>query len=120
MTIQEIVMTKVASAEVDVNHVKMAIAEVEQAIMNYCNRSDVPEELKFTVANMAADLVEYELQKRAGSGGSINPDNISSLRIGDTLIDLKASGGGKSHLQDLDDIVMNYRGQLNAFRKMVW
>lgn len=129
MTLFEIVDAKLHSKVDDVT-CQMAIEEVEQAIKNYCNIDKVPQELKFIAANMAVDLVRYE-QAISGENEEgleeIGISDVSSIKIGDTSINLGTGSENTvvdrardAHRPNLDEIVFNYRAQLNRFRRMVW
>lgn len=128
MTVHEIVSAKIkdpAILEVDKT---IAIAEVEQTIKNYCNIESVPEALNFTWANMAVDLIKYQTAVNAPDDilGSISPSDVSAVKVGDTQITLggnaesEQSRISKSHQANLDILLMNYKEQLNKFRRMVW
>lgn len=131
MTVLEIVKTKLQPAAPRDEELLLVIEEIEQTIKNFCNIETVPEALKFVEANMAVDLQNYYLaiSNTSGTGDvqDIDVSEINSLRIGDTTIGL---GNGsdtnviakakKSHVPNLDQIVMNYREQLCKFRRMVW
>lgn len=130
MTVLEIVQTKLGESGASLSplSLELAIAEVEQAIKNYCSISSVPDALRFTWANMAVDLLRYELASSEGPNEDeeVDMNGVSSIRMGDTTINL---GGGanssygraiNSHKANLDDIVMNHREQLHKFRRMVW
>lgn len=106
-----------------------AINEVEQEILNYCGIQEVPNVLRFTVANMSIDLLEYEAEvnKPASSADLENVDlaDVSSLKVGDTSVSIGESRRDNvrksrlnSHKSNLDDIVMNYRAQLNRYRRL--
>lgn len=130
MTVLEIVQAKLGESGAILSplSLELAIAEVEQAIKNYCSISSVPDALCFTWANMAVDLLQYELASSEGPNEDeeVDMNGVSSIRMGDTTINL---GGGanssygraiNSHKANLDDIVMNHREQLHKFRRMVW
>lgn len=129
MTPLEIVVAKLHN-KVDELICQIAIEEVEQAIKNYCNIDKVPEELKFVTANMAVDLVRYEMAivgENPEELEEISLADVSSIKIGDTSINLGngsenaiADRARDSHNPNLDEIVMNNRAQLNRFRRMVW
>lgn len=137
MTVLEIMQVKLVGSNVATFEMEVAVGEVGQVIKNYCNVEIVPEELYYTWANMAIDLVSYANQVNActkvspGSGtgqDSIDSADVSALKIGDTQVTLEGGSSStnvrakalSSHKPLLDDIVMNYRGQLNQFRKLVW
>ena len=130
MTVLEIVQAKLGESGASLSPLllELAIAEVEQAIKNYCSISSVPDALRFTWANMAVDLLRHELASSEGPNEDeeVDMNGVSSIRMGDTTINL---GGGanssygraiNSHKANLDDIVMNHREQLHKCRRMVW
>ena len=126
MIILEIVRAKIKNEAITELDIQLAIDEVQVVIKNYCSIDEVPEELKYTWANMAADLVLYQYASN-NSGGEVAADaaDVSSLKVGDTQIQLGGGSGSRakvlnSHRPNLDQIVMNYQSQLNKFRRMVW
>lgn len=129
MTTLEIVDAKLHNKVDDIT-CQLAVEEVEQAIKNYCKIDKVPDELKFVAANMAIDLIRYE-QSITGENPEgleeISIADVSSIKIGDTSITLgkgtentAVDRSRDSHKPNLDEVVLNYRAQLNAFRRMVW
>ena len=128
MTISEIVKAKIKDAAITELDIQLAIDEVQMVIKNYCSIDEVPEGLKYTWANMAADLVLYQYASNNSSDdvlGDIDVGDISNLKIGDTQIALQGNNSErgkilKSHRPNLDQIVMNNKEQLNRFRRMVW
>jgi hypothetical protein len=133
MTVLEIVkaktkkLTDLQSIDYDI-----AIDEVEQKIKSYINRDEVPEELNFTWANMSVDLLKYSYYsnltpEKLTSDPDIDPALISSLKIGDLSIQLGSVSSLddrvkalKAHRISLDDLIMNYKDDLNKYRRMVW
>lgn len=132
MTVLQIVKARMSGEAVPTDDVllMLSVDEVEQAIKNYCNIDIVPDALKFIWANMAIDLVRYHnASNNQDSNGleNINVGEISSLKIGDTTINIGDGSGVnasnraiKSHIPNLDEIVLNNKEQLNKFRRMVW
>jgi len=126
MTALEIVNLKIKNASITELDKELAINEIEQVIKNYCNIDKIPEELNYTWANMAVDLINYNYQLN-NNDDIVEADSadVSSIKVGDTQIQL---GGGNnsraktlnSHIPNLDQIILNYQSQLNKFRKMVW
>jgi hypothetical protein len=129
-----ILKRKVRTADgIDDCDYKLAIEEAEQAILNYCNIDTVPLALKFTLANMAADVLKFtlattisEVENSSETIPDVDVSQISSITIGDVKLDL---GGNKSnetyvatkaHTLDLDSLTMNYKAQLNKYRRMTW
>lgn len=129
MTVLEIISSKVANDAITELNKEVAIEEVEQVIKNYCSIEEVPEALKYTWANMAVDLINYNYAVNAGKSGDdlleVDPSDVSSIKVGDTQIQLGGGSGERaktlnSHSTSLDHVVMNYSNQLNKFRRMVW
>jgi hypothetical protein len=128
MTVFEIVSAKLnneAITELDIN---MAIDEVGEEIKNYCNIDEIPDGLKYTWANMAIDLAKYQYEVNNPVDDildAIDATDVSTLKIGDTQIALGGNNSEratalKSHKPNLDQILMNYKAQLNRYRRMVW
>ncbi len=128
MTVFEIVSAKLnneAITELDIN---MAIDEVGEEIKNYCNIDIIPDGLKYTWANMAIDLAKYQYEVNNPVDDildAIDATDVSTLKIGDTQIALGGNNSEratalKSHKPNLDQILMNYKAQLNRYRRMVW
>lgn len=117
--------TKVVFSEDDI---LLALKEVEQVIKNYCSIPEVPEALMFTWCNMSVDLLLYTHEANTTPSDvldAIDPSDIASIKIGDTSISLgdKYRSNARSrilqsHNSNLDDVVTNYKAQLNQFRRM--
>lgn len=133
MTVLDIVKAKVYNPAIAEFDMEIAIAEVEQVIKNYCSLEIVPDELKYTWANMAVDLLLYSYQTNVadaevvGDISEIDSADISSLSVGDIQVGIGKGGSSgarskalSSHKPRLDELVMNYTSQLKKFRRMVW
>ena len=130
MTILEILNLKFKDTGIEDAEKLLAIEEVTQAVKNYCNIEKVPEQLNFVIANMSIDLLRYQSSVASADTLDINnigTTDISSLKIGDTTIQLGEGSptndtviAKKSHVPNLDEIVMNNKEQLQKFRRMVW
>lgn len=132
MTVLEIVQMKIKDDLILEEDMLLAIDEVGQVIKNYCNISVIPEELKYTWANMAVDLLLYTNVSRAdfdtsGDNETIGINDIQKIELGDTELWLgntsrttKTSKALESHSANLDRITMEYKSQLQKFRRMVW
>ena len=131
MTVDEIVAAQVANIAVSEPLMSLAISQVEQEIKNYCNIDKVPEELKFTWASMAVDFLRYQYAATTTTASSDNStfdaNDVSSIKIGDTSIGIGAGSATnaknialKSHQPHLDSLILNYKEQLNRFRRLVW
>ncbi len=128
MTVFEIVSAKLnneAITELDIN---MAIDEVGEEIKNYCNIDIIPDGLRYTWANMAIDLAKYQYEVNNPVDDildALDATDVSTLKIGDTQIALGGNNSErakalKSHRPNLDQIILNYKAQLNRYRRMVW
>lgn len=132
MTVLEIVQMKINDDLILEEDMFLAVDEVGQVIKNYCNISTVPDELKYTWANMAVDLLLYTRVSQAdydtsGDNETIGINDIQKIELGDTELWLgntsrtsKTSKALDSHSANLDKIVMEYKAQLQKFRRMVW
>lgn len=106
-----------------------ALKEVEQAIKNYCNIPKVPEALRYTWCNMSIDLLLYNYEVNTTPDDvleAFDPSDVSTIKIGDTSISLgdkyrnnSRSRILQSHNANLDDIITNFRAQLNQYRR-IW
>ena len=94
MTIYEIVKAKISNVNIPDADIELGIAEVEQAIKNYCLIPEVPSALAFTAANMAIDLINYTYATThaAEEGGDSVAGNITSIKMGDTTLSFGATG----------------------------
>lgn len=91
------------------------IAEVEQAMKTYMNRSDIPQELMFVLGNMVLDLITNENRKA-------DPDSqqsVSSVKEGDVTVQFGAARVESSE-RAMEQLIFDYRTQLNRFRKVRW
>lgn len=107
----------------------MNIQEVEQSILNYCQIPRVPVQLNYVWANMAVDLILYNIEmnnKPEDPLDSLDVSDLSSIKMGDTSIYIgdKYRSNLRSrilqtHNANLDEIVMAYTKQLNQFRRIL-
>ena len=116
----DIVRAKLVSSAIASNTelILNCIDEVCEAVKIYCNIQNVPADLKYTIANMTIDL----MSSMAGKGlitdatlSSVPQDSIASIKDGDSEIKFKASSKSK-----IDDLVFNYKSQINKFRLLKW
>lgn len=129
MTVFEIVKAKLSNTSISDTDIELGIAEVDQAIRNYCLISVVPDALSFTEANMAVDLINYTYaitHPASEDLESIDLGSLQSVKMGDTTLSFGNKGAttvrGKalnSHTARLDELILNYREQLNQFRR-IW
>lgn len=95
------------------------VQEIGQRILNYCNILEVPTNLEPTWASMTIDALRIE-QPNIPEVANTNGGAVE-VQIGDTSV----SPSGDSELTNtsklaIDKIVLNYRIDLNRYRKMRW
>lgn len=114
-------------------HVDDIAREVEQTILNYCNICKVPYALRYVWANMIVDYLRWEAEIKKKETSDENPGDsnaatiVSSIRTGDTVVqfvnDSNSIGYATSYAHNmagvLDAFIMNYRDQLNKYRRLV-
>lgn len=87
-----------------------------QKILNYCHRTDFPEELDLVLIDMVVNYMKNQAKEEEtmAQGGE-----ISSITRGDTTISYgsKGTGEGQGNLS-LDSFMTSYIPQLNAYRKV--
>lgn len=136
MTVLDILNARLKDDTISEVDKLLAIEEIEEVIKSYCNIDNIPKALKFTWANMAIDLLRYQVTTQstpsteASAGGvdfnASNTGNISSVKIGDTNISFSSGDNSlnalskKSHQANLDDLILNYKEQLQRYRRMTW
>lgn len=123
-----IIKQKQTKVEFSDSDILAALQEVEQVIKNYCLIPSVPEALKYTWCNMSIDLLLYNYEVNTTPDDVLNafdPSDVSTIKVGDTSISLgdkyrsnARSRTLQSHQASLDDIVTNYKAQLNQFRRL--
>lgn len=134
MEVAEIVKNILKDPDIPEQDIQLSIAEVEQAIKNYCHVPNVPSQLNFVWARMVVDLIRYDTAVNM-EASSDAPDlgletnwniSVGSINMGDTSVkagELDYSSPKykalNSHTADLDSIVLNYKNQLNSFRR-IW
>lgn len=134
MEVAEIVKNILKDPYIPEQDIQLSIAEVEQAIKNYCRVPNVPQQLNFVWARMVVDLIRYDTAVNM-EASSDAPDlgletnwniSVGSINMGDTSVkagELDYSSPKykalNSHTANLDSIVLNYKNQLNSFRR-IW
>lgn len=96
------------------------IDEIGYRIKHYCNIRAIPEGLKFTWASMTMDAVRIELVNVDEIAESVGDEG--TVKIGDTQIGFSAARGGVSNTSKsaIDTVVLNYRVDLNRYRRLGW
>lgn len=127
MDVFKITKQKLKDIDVSDEEIQMALDEIEWVIINYCNVCAVPDALYYTWSNMAVDLLRFQFV--TNSGDSVNFTNASSIKVGDATVNFENSTSSNidniskalaSHLPTLDNLVLNYKEQLQNFRKIRW
>lgn len=105
------------------------VLEIEQAILNYCQIPGVPPQLNFVWANMAVDLILYNIEMNFTPEDpldGLDVSDLSSVKVGDTSLFIgdkyrsnMRSRILQSHNSNLDQVIMNYTQQLNQFRRIL-
>lgn len=111
------------------DQIMLNILEVEQSILNYCQIPGVPPQLNFVWANMAVDLILYNIEMNNTPKDpldGLDVSDLSSIKVGDTSVFIgdKYRSNLRSrilqtHNANLDEIIMGYTKQLNQFRRIL-
>ena len=101
---------------------------VQDAVKNYCNRPDMPSELKSTIIRMAAGYYAacgFGTDSTDVQGGALL-QTVTSVERGDVKTSFgsgsaaefaaSAAGGGGGVM----DLLGDYKVQLNRFRRLRW
>lgn len=92
-------------------YLEFVLDYVFQIIKDYCHIKEVPEELNNTVIKMAID--SYRNQNLGEEETPLG--SISSISEGDTSISYRSSEN-----EFKDNLLKDYKSQLNKYRKLVW
>ena len=85
--VRNIVLSKLEMLQIDYPaDLEVSLLEVEQAILNYCNISEVPTELRFVWANMVVDYYRWiaemaTIAEATTPAKSSSPTVLSSIKI---------------------------------------
>lgn len=127
-----IIKRKVNTEIISDEDISNGIDEVEQYVLNYCCIPQVPFALRFVLANMTVDLLNYQYYKLNADEPKSDSDSdvigigdISNIQVGDTQVKLgnwsvadNKTNALKSHQANLDDVLFDYNTQLNQFRRI--
>lgn len=95
------------------------VDEIEQRILHYCNLTRVPPGLKWTWASMVIDALRIE--QSSVEEIDATADRGASVRVGDTSVTPSSAGGVTNTSKSvIDQVVLNYRVDLNRYRKLRW
>lgn len=119
MTAKEILATKCTPIDGATQEIQtLALEETKRFILNYCNISSVPTEANFLWANMALDLINGSYLQNTADIDAIKPCEVTSMTAGD--MSASRSSDTIAHKIDLDGLILNYREQLNKYRRLDW
>lgn len=106
--IKDIVIKKIKKT-IDDADIELCVDEAIQLTMDYCNINAIPMGLKYTVVNIACDIVSTDIL------GDKYSDEIKAKSVsrGDTSITYEALA-----VKEKSDIVPSYAKELNRFRKV--
>jgi hypothetical protein len=95
------------------------VQEIGRRILHYTNLAVIPSELEYTWASMTIDALRIEQPKLPGieetTGGG------EQVTVGDTSsAPAKSSGLTNDAKTVIDQVVLNYRVDLNRYRKLRW
>lgn len=95
------------------------VDEIGNRIMHYCNIRRIPNELNFTWSSMVIDALKIEQTTIDEIADSI--DDVQNIRIGDTSVSpAKSEGVMSTSKRAINDVVLNYKTDLNRYRKLRW
>lgn len=134
--ILEIVQQKIGNQlQISEDYLINLINEMGQEIKNYCAIKVIPDELRYTWANMVVDYaLRYSPEAIAASGGGSGAGGSSSKQevTGVSLGGISLSFGAASKTSDANfkaaehaailmvDFVKNYQKRLQVFRRFRW
>lgn len=95
-------------AESEERTARRYIKRAVDRILIYCNRQDLPEQLHSTVVQLAEDMLKADTVTEKGK-------EVASVSRGDTAISYR---DGKENQKAAVDLMKDYRGILNHYRKM--
>lgn len=138
--VKKVVIVKLGNPkEISQDILDICCDEAIQKIRNYCSIDEIPMGLFYTLTNIVRDLYLFYnssyLANEEGSGsdqpsGTISIDDISSIKMGDTTIQLQNGATittpllkrdfSELHNYSVDSIFQTYSDELNEYRRMVW
>lgn len=95
------------------------VQEIGQRILHYCNVTEIPVELESTWSSMVIDALRIEQPKLPGIAETSGAGE--EITVGDTS-SKPAQGSGLTNTAKsaIDQVVLNYRIDLNRYRKLRW
>lgn len=113
MTVFDIVKANLDNPPPD-DRLVMYIEEVGEAIKTFCNRDDIPDELRYVHADMVVDFIGMK-QKNAPDAEPA----VQSIKEGDVQVTFTAHEKSQGETE-VESIVHSYKSALYKFRKMRW
>ena len=93
----------------------------EQYIKNYCNISEIPDELYYVAVDMAAGtMLKTKFSTGADTCKDIDfiSDGIKSITEGDVSVTYSDSGGSFNRYEKLIDSLLSRKSELIKYRKL--
>lgn len=106
--VKRVVKTKLKD-EISEELIDLCVEEALDLVKDYCNITEIPQKLKFTIANIAGDIICVDVLSDRYS----NEKTIKSINRGDTSITYEAN-----KKIEKDTIIKNYHRELNRHRQL--
>lgn len=95
------------------------IEEIGNRITHYCNVDVIPDDLKYTWTAMVMDALRVEQSSVDEIADTTDGDE--TVKLGDTSVaPAKSHGLTNTTKSIIDAVVVNYRIDLNRYRKLRW
>lgn len=107
------IKTLLGSASPNEEVIMYWLQSTKQYILNYCNLNELPKELETILIEMTCLRIRYNTN---GVGAGVK--NIASVNDGSQSVSY-ALAGQRSFSSD-DDLLNQYKTQLNRFRRLKW
>lgn len=112
--IVELVKRLPGCATVDAALLDLYAGAVQQCILDYCNRDDVPTVLERTAALMVRDMLQAEGYLAVDAAGK----TVKSIARGDTNITYQTASANQAAADQAALFLKDHRLQLDRWRKM--
>lgn len=96
------------------------VRELGRRIRHYCNITDIPEDLSDVWVSMVMDALRIEQPDVPGIAENV--PNAVNIKIGDTSTAPAGRSGETTSTNKsvIDEIVLNYKADLNHYRRLRW
>jgi hypothetical protein len=122
-SLKEIITFKLLPKIVDEAIIDMSIDEVTYTvknILNYRIDEDLPEDVKFTLANITVDLIKRNMGGEVDMG-TVKVGGITNIKEGDTSVSFGDATGSKGVvIHGVEAVIDDYLTLLYRFRKLNW